>query len=71
MIRANHGGTLGNSKPCVKCLHDLVTKLPRKGYVLDTVYYTTRGNVLVSKKLTQLLEDDEPPHVTKFFCSVQ
>ena len=63
MIRANIGGTVGNSKPCFKCVQDLYTKLPKKGYILDTVHYTDKGGVLVSKKFTRLM--DEEPHIPK------
>lgn len=66
VIRANQGGTVGNSKPCIKCISDLYKKLPKKGYILDTVYYTDKGEVLVSTKFTKLLED-ENKHVPKFF----
>lgn len=66
VIRANMGGTVGNSKPCYKCIHDLYTKLPKKGYILDTVHYTDRGQVLVSKKFTHLMS--EPMHIPKYFA---
>ena len=66
VIRANQGGTVGNSKPCFKCIGDLYKKLPKKGYILDTVYYTDKGEVLVSKKFSQLLYD-ESKHIPKYF----
>ena len=69
VIRANQGGTVGNSKPCVKCLGDLYTKLPKKGYILDTVHYTDKGQVLVSKKFSKLLAD-ENKHIPKYFLGI-
>lgn len=63
VIRANIGGTVGNSKPCFKCVQDLYTKLPKKGYILETVHYTDKGGVLISKKFTRLM--DEEPHIPK------
>ena len=66
VIRANQGGTVGNSKPCVRCIDDLYTKLPKKGYILDTVHYTDRGQVLVSTTFSKLLAD-ENKHVPKYF----
>ena len=63
------GGTVGNSKPCVKCIHALYTKLPKKGYVLDTVFYTDKGGSIISKKFKHLLLEDHP-HVPKFYASV-
>jgi hypothetical protein len=69
VIRANQGGTVGNSKPCEKCLGDLYRKLPKKGYVLDTVHYTDKGEILVSKKFTKLLYD-ENKHVSKYFSKI-
>ena len=66
VIRANHGGTVGNSKPCFKCLRDLYIKLPKKGYVLDTVHYTDSSHLLVSVKFSKLL-NEEKKHIPKNF----
>ena len=68
VIRANIGGTVGNSKPCANCVRDLYYKLPKKGYILDTVHYTDKGQVIVSKKFTKLMRD-ETPHVSKYFLN--
>lgn len=68
VIRANQGGTVGNSKPCFKCIHDLYTKLPKKGYILDTVYYTDKGQVIVSKKFSHILSEGGH-HVPKYFAN--
>jgi hypothetical protein len=57
---------MGNSKPCFKCLRDLYTKLPKKGYVLDTVHYTDSSHGLVSVKFSKLL-CDENKHIPKNF----
>lgn len=65
VVRSNIGGTVGNSKPCFKCLQSLYTDLPKKGYMLDTVHYTVQGGLVESKKFTKLL--DEEPHIPKYF----
>ncbi len=68
VVRVNHGGTLGNSKPCFKCISDLYKKLPKKGYILDTVYYTDRFHNVVSKKFSHLVSEGDY-HVPKFFSA--
>lgn len=68
VIRANAGGTVGNSKPCITCIRALESKLPKKGYILDTVYYTDRGGVIVEKKFSHL--SLESPHIPKLYASV-
>lgn len=69
VVRSNIGGTVGNSKPCVRCLKSLTELLPKKGYILDTVYYTTQGGLLESRKLTHLIQEDQP-HVPKYFKEI-
>lgn len=66
VIRANAGGSVGNSKPCFACVNALRYKLPKKGYVLDTVYYTDRGGTITAKKFSRLSEDQ---HIPKFYAS--
>lgn len=70
VIRANIGGTVGNSKPCERCIKSLEIKLPKKGYLLDTLYYTDRGGTLVKKKFSRVLEE-ESHHVSKYFKEIQ
>ena len=66
VVRSNIGGTVGNSKPCVRCLKSLSECLPKKGYFLDTVYYTSQGGVIESKKFSKLLAEEDP-HIPKYF----
>jgi cytidine deaminase len=68
VIRANIGGTVGNSKPCTRCIQVLEKKLPKRGYVLDTIHYTTVGGTVVSRKFSDLLSEGGH-HVTKFFAN--
>ncbi len=68
VIRANAGGTVGNSKPCITCIRALALKLPKKGYILDTVHYTDRGGSVISKKFSRL--SLESPHIPKLYASV-
>lgn len=70
VIRSNIGGTVGNSKPCVRCIQVLEKKLPKRGYVLDTLHYTTIGGSVVSRKFSDLLLEGGH-HVTKFFSNKQ
>jgi hypothetical protein len=66
VIRANAGGTVGNSRPCDRCIKALEIKLPKKGYTLDTLYYTDKGGILIKKKFAHVvLEEDH--HVSKYF----
>lgn len=68
VIRANIGGTVGNSKPCIRCIQVLERKLPKRGYVLDTLHYTTVGGTVVSRKFSDMLAEDDH-HVTKYFSN--
>lgn len=66
VVRSNIGGTVGNSKPCVRCIKSLAEGLPKKGYLLDTVYYTVQGGLLESQKFARLVQEDDP-HIPKYF----
>lgn len=59
----------GNSKPCIKCLNDLMILPPLYGYEVDNIYYTTDTGILICAKLIDLLNDTEP-HVTKCYRHV-
>jgi hypothetical protein len=66
VIRANAGGTVGNSRPCDRCIKALEIKLPKKGYILDTLYYTDKGGLLVKKKFARVVTEEDH-HVSKYF----
>jgi len=65
VIRANIGGTVGNSRPCIKCTDILFKKLPLRGYILDKLYYTSKGGELVCEKFSRFVQDTENIHLTK------
>ena len=57
----NIGGTIGNSKPCNKCVEKL-QNLPKKGYILDTVFYSVIGDTIFSDKFKNI----DSSHITKY-----
>lgn len=66
VIRSNIGGTIGNSKPCTMCIDRLMT-LPKRGYILDTVYYSL-ANKLVKVKFCKLIEMER--HIPKYLREI-
>ena len=64
VIRQNKTN-MGNSKPCVHCILKL-QDLPKKGYILDKIFFTTNTGIIVQCKLNDLLNDNEL-HVSSYY----
>lgn len=66
VIRANKSGSLGNSKPCIHCILRLYTKLPLKGYALDTIYYSNKFGQIIKTTLNSLYNESER-HMSRYY----
>ncbi len=66
VIRANKA-SLGNSKPCLHCLQKL-KNLPRQGYIVDKIFYSTMDGTISVAKLQDLLYNDTP-HISGYYRS--
>lgn len=66
VIRVNRGGSLGNSKPCLRCLLMLSQRLPEKGYCINKVYYSNDQGEIRAATIHALLNDDSP-HISKYY----
>lgn len=66
VIRTSKTGTLGNSRPCIHCLMLLQSKLPEKGYKLQSIYYSDVGGIIHETSLKALLED-ENAHLSRYY----
>ena len=64
VIRQNRTN-MGNSKPCVHCILKL-KELPKKGYILNKIYFSTATGAIVHCKLNDLLNDSET-HISSFY----
>ncbi len=64
VIRQNKTN-MGSSKPCVHCILKL-KDLPKKGYILNKIYFSTNTGAIVQCKLNDLLYDSES-HVSSFY----
>ena len=54
IIRVSATGVLGISKPCLKCMVDLNTLPPKKGYIIDKVSYSTLSETIEHTTLNKL-----------------
>lgn len=59
VIRVKRNGELANSKPCIQCLLQMVTRLPAKGYIVSDVYFSNAGGTLSVQSLSNLVFNDE------------
>lgn len=66
VIRTSKTGLLGSSKPCIHCLMLLQTKLPEKGYKVQTIYYTDQHGDIHTATLNTLLHD-ENIHMSRYY----
>ncbi len=68
VIRTSINRKLCNSKPCIKCLYDMYSYAPKKGYKICNVYYSNSQGEIVKDKLTNLIRSDNK-HVTRYYRS--
>lgn len=54
VIRIQYNGKLKNSKPCPKCMNDIISKIPKKGYKIDRVYHSDDNEDIISSKMRDL-----------------
>ena len=66
VIRANKSGSIGTSKPCYHCILAMNISLPKKGYVVNDVYYSDRDGNIVATRLASLLQE-ENPHLSTYY----
>ena len=61
------GSHLGNSRPCIKCMNDLVNLPSQKGYKIKNVYYSCTDGSIKKEHLNKLSQD-ENQYITKFYA---
>ena len=66
VIRTTKNGVLGSSKPCVHCTSKLSEMLPKRGYRVNWVYYSTAGGGIERCKLPHLVNSPEG-HVSGYY----
>lgn len=66
VVRTSQTGVLGSSKPCLKCILDMQSFAPQKGYKIDTVYYTDETGSIQGKKLSQMITEGNF-HVSAYY----
>lgn len=63
VIRINHGGTLGMSRPCIMCMKHL-NRI--KGYKIRYVYYSTPNGEILKEKFSHLIQDGNCTSSSRF-----
>lgn len=66
VVKISKTNSLSNSKPCIKCINDLITITLNKGYRINKIYYSNENNKIICKKFIDLiLEKDK--FITSFY----
>jgi cytidine deaminase len=66
VIRTSVSGKLGMSKPCAKCLLDMIIYPPKKGYTIKNIYYSNSQGDIVETTLKNIIEDGNL-HISKYY----
>jgi cytidine deaminase len=66
VIRVTRNGNIVNSKPCIRCLQDMVRLPYEKGYKVRNIYYSNEDGKIIRKTLTDLLYNEEL-HMSRFY----
>ena len=66
VIRTSNTGKIGMSKPCIKCILDMTTLPPRKGYIIKDVSYSDSTGEIITTSLNNLISNGDF-HVTRYY----
>jgi cytidine deaminase len=56
VIKTTKTGKLGNSKPCVHCIQQMINTAPKKGYKIEWIYYSKNDGNIEKCKLSKFME---------------
>jgi hypothetical protein len=71
VIKTTKTGKLGMSKPCIKCITDMLSLPPKKGYNIKNVLFSTQDGNIKSTTLRDLVDDNDNHHVSKYYLHSQ
>ena len=57
---------LASSKPCIKCIHNMIKLPQKKGYKIENVYYSENDETIIKSNVNKLL-DENNHHVTSYY----
>ncbi len=66
VIRTSQTGKVGMSKPCVKCIIDMMTIPSKRGYVIKNISYSDTSGKIITTSLKNLVEEGEF-HVSRYY----
>ncbi len=66
VIRTSQTGKIGMSKPCIKCIIDMTTITPKRGYMIKNISYSDSDGNIITTSLKEMVEEGNF-HVTRFY----
>ncbi len=66
VIKTSPTGKIGISKPCIKCIMNMMTLPIKRGYIIKDVYYSDYYGNIVKTNL-KILSTDDNYHVSRFY----
>lgn len=66
VIRTSQTGKIGISKPCIKCILDMMTLPIKKGYIIKNILYSNEFGTIETTTLDKLI-NERKFHVSRFY----
>jgi hypothetical protein len=66
VIRISPTGKLGNSKPCIKCIIDMINIPQKKGYIIKNILYSNENGLIESTTLDRII-GEKNFHISRFY----
>ena len=66
VIRTSQSGKIGMSKPCIKCILDMLTIPQKRGYIIKDIYYSDANGKIIKTSLKHIVEEGNF-HITRFY----
>jgi len=70
VIKISNTGLISMSKPCKHCIENMQILANRKGYYIDSVYFSNNSREM-EKWTYSKLENEECKHVTEFYKNAE
>ena len=66
VIRTSQTGKLGNSKPCIKCILDMINIPQKKGYIIKNILYSNENGLIETTTLDRIVSEGNF-HISRFY----
>lgn len=69
VVKSSKTHCLSMSRPCIKCIYDLIIEPVRLGYKINRIYFSNKDGEIECRTLSSLAKDKEQ-HITRAYSKI-